>query len=116
VALSDAQLLARRRRIDVEPAACAEFRDRIDVRHVDPVRTAIERHAKRAALGDAAPADLVARLDQHEALAGRRDPAGGGDSGRAGAEASAAEPAMKLRRLSCDMVSERLTKHIAATR
>src|SRR5205085_9125019 len=66
VALSDAQLLARRRRIDVEPGACAKLRHRVDVGHVDPVRAAIERHAERAALGDAAPADLVARLDQHE--------------------------------------------------
>ncbi len=34
-----------------------ELRDRIDVRHVDPVRAAIERHAEGACVGDAAPAD-----------------------------------------------------------
>ena len=74
---------------------------------------------KRRGVGDAAPADAVARLDQREARARRREPARRGDPGRAGADdrhvdlgrwrrgraerraraASAAEPARKIARL-----------------
>ena len=73
VALSDAQLLPRRRRIDVEPGARREPRHRIDVGNAHPVRAAIERHAEGARIGDAAPADAIARLDQREAPARGRD-------------------------------------------
>ena len=87
VAPADAQLLPRRRRIDVEPgAARRELRHRIDVRHVQPVRAAIVRHAEGAGVGDAAPADAVARLDQREAPARRRDLARRSNARRAGAD------------------------------
>ncbi len=73
VAPADAQLLSGRRRIEIEPGAHRELRHRIDVRHVHPMRAAIERHAEDAVVGDAASADMVARLDQREAPPGRRE-------------------------------------------
>ena len=65
--------LPRRRRIDVEAGARRELGQRIDVGQVHPVRAAIERHAEAARIGEAAPADAVARLDQREAPARGRD-------------------------------------------
>ena len=68
------------------PARDRELRHRIDVRHVDPVRAAIERHAECRRVGDAAPADAVARLDQRKSPLAGGDAARRGDAGRARAD------------------------------
>ncbi len=62
IAAADAQPLPRRGRIDIEPGGERELRDRIDVRHVDPVRAEIDRHAEKARIGEAAPAGAARRL------------------------------------------------------
>ena len=51
-----------------------------------PVRAAIERHAEGARIGDAAPADTIARLDQREAAARGRDLSRRRDARRARAD------------------------------
>src|SRR5205814_3957075 len=75
VAPPDAQLLSGRRRIDLEPGAGRKLRDRIDVGHMQPMGAAIVRHPEGARVGEAAPADPIARLDQREAPPGCRNAA-----------------------------------------
>ena len=86
ITAADPQPLPARRGIDIEPGAEREFRDRIDVRHVDPVRAEIDGHAETARIGEAAAAGAVGGFQHDRALAGRHDAAGGGDAGRAGAD------------------------------
>jgi hypothetical protein len=74
IAPRDAQLLARRRRIDIEPRdAGREPGQRIDVRHVQPVRATIVWHPEGGGIGEAAPADAVAGLEQDVAPPSRGD-------------------------------------------
>ena len=85
IAAADAHALAGRRRIDVEARSGRELRHRIDVRHVEPMGAAIERHAEGLRVGDAAAADVIGRLDHHEAALGGGDTARRRDAGGAGA-------------------------------
>ncbi len=86
VAAADAELLGRRRRIDVEPGARDERRDRIEFGRVDPVGTAVIGHAERRRVGEAAAADAVGRLEHDEPRLGGGDAARSGDAGGAGAD------------------------------
>ena len=64
VAPADADALAGRRRIDLEPGRRRKLGQRIAVRTVNEVRAAIEGTPKLRVLGETAAADLVRRLDQ----------------------------------------------------
>jgi hypothetical protein len=85
VALADAQLLPRRRRIDLE-AARREPRQRIDLRDMQPVRAAIIRNAEGGGVGETAPADSVVRLEQDVTPTRGRHFARRSDAGRARAD------------------------------
>ncbi len=84
IASADAHALAGRRRINVEPGLGRKLGDRVEVGHVDPVGTPIIRHAERARIGDAAPADTARRLDQDKAPPRRGQTARSGDAGGTG--------------------------------
>ena len=85
IAVPDAHALARGGRIEVESARRAEPRhNRIDIRHVHPVGTAIEGNSKEAGVSNAAPADPRRRLDHGIASAERREPTRRRDAGRPG--------------------------------
>ena len=86
VAPADAHLLALRRRIDLDAAARRELGDRIEVGRMNPMRAAVIGHAESARVGDAAPADMVGRLDQHELAPGGGDFTRGRDTCRTGSD------------------------------
>ncbi len=86
VAAADAELLGRRCRIDVEPGARDERRDRVELGRMDPVRPAVIGHAERRRVGEAAAADAVGRFQHDEPRLGGGDAARGGDAGGAGAD------------------------------
>ncbi len=86
VAPADADALAGRRRIDLEPGPRREPGQRIAVRIVDEMRAAVEGNAEALRFREAAPADPVRRLDQREASPGGRQPARRRDPRRAGAD------------------------------
>src|ERR1035441_6578484 len=84
IARADAQRLRARRRIDLEPGC--KFGERIAVGIVHPVRAEIVRHAENLAVGDAAPANPAAGLEQPETPVGGGDAPGGRDPGGTGAD------------------------------
>ena len=87
VAPRDAQLLPRRRRIDVEPGARgASFATGLMSGMCSQCAPRSYGTPKVRGLGDAAPADAVARLEQREAPARRRDLARRRNSRRARAD------------------------------
>jgi hypothetical protein len=86
IAPPDAQALAGGRGIDINTGAGRQLRNRIDLRHVDPVCAEIDRNAEVLRIGQATSAGATGRFVYDRALAGRRDAAGGRDPGRAGAD------------------------------
>src|SRR4029079_3511216 len=68
---------------------------RIDVRVVDEMGAAIERHAEALLFDDAASTDPVRRLDQDEAAVGFAEPPRRRDPGGAGADHDAVDLARR---------------------
>ena len=63
MAPADPHPLPWRCRIDLEPNFGGERRYRIEVRHMNPMGAAVERHPEGRGIGEAAPADPVRSLD-----------------------------------------------------
>ena len=86
VAAPDAQALSRRGGVDTDARALRKLRDRIDLRHMDPVRAEIDRDTPEPRVGQAASADIVGRLENERALSRCLDAPRRRDPGRAGAD------------------------------
>ena len=77
VALPDAHALSRRSRIDVDPLFGRKLGHRVDLGHVDKVCAPVIRNPEGLRVGDAAPANVVVRLQQRIAALGSNERAGG---------------------------------------
>ncbi len=85
VAQPDAQPLARRGGVEVEPGLRHELRQRVDVGHVNPMRPAVIGDAERARVGETAPTHAVGRLEEHKLAPRCSDATCGGDASGASA-------------------------------
>ena len=86
IARTDANRLAARSGIDVERRRLSRACQKIAVRPMNPVRAEIKGHAKNGGIGDAAPTEPIARLQQDEAAVGGSDAPRRSNTGRTGSD------------------------------